>query len=143
MSLRSFAGLGLALALLVVPAVAEDKKDPTKDKEAFRKFTVDKAISVAKAEKKIVMIDFYADWCGPCKLMDAKTFKHEKVDALLKEKLVAVKVNIDNQEAVAGKYKIEAVPTFVFLDGDGKEVGRFLGFHDAEKFMDAAKKYTK
>jgi thiol:disulfide interchange protein len=127
---------------LVGQSVADEKKDPSKG-AAFRTLTYDKALEAAKGEKKVVMIDFYADWCGPCKQMDAKTFSEEKVSNFLKEKTVAIKVNIDNNKELAKKYKITAIPCLVFIDGEGTEVGRILGFHATDKFLTEAEKHVK
>jgi thiol:disulfide interchange protein len=139
----------LVLALCVLPVLAEDKKDSKdSDKEpakatAFQKLSYDKALEKAKADKKLVMIDFYADWCGPCKQLDAKTFSEEKVQKFLKTNTIAIKVNVDDNAKLSGKYKITAIPCLVFLDGEGKEVGRLLGFREAEKFLDEAGKIVK
>lgn len=138
-SLLSFA---FCLALVCATS-AEDKKDPSKGKaETFRALTYDKALETAKSEKKVVMVDFYADWCGPCKQMDAKTFSEEKVSDFLKSKTIAIKINIDNNKELAKKYKITAIPCFVFIDGEGTEVGRVLGFRASENFLKEAGKFT-
>ena len=126
---------------LVLPVAAEDPKDPTKT--AFQKLSFEKAIEKAKTEKKIVMVDFYADWCGPCKAMDAKTFAVDNVGKFLRDKTIAVKINIDDNKALAAKHKITAIPCLVFLDGEGKEVGRILGFREAPKFLEEAEKIVK
>jgi len=140
--------LVFALALgVVLPVLAEEKdkkdtKEPTK-LTAFQKLNYEKAIEKAKADKKIVMIDFYADWCGPCKQLDAKTFSDEKVQKLLTGKAIAIKINVDDNKKLAGEYKIDAIPCIVFLDGDGKEVGRLVGFRGADKFLKDVKEFIK
>ncbi len=137
--------LFLALALVVVPAIAEEKKEPAKEasKSAFQKLALDKAIEKAKSDKKIVMVDFYADWCGPCKQLDAKTFSEEKVKKFLTDKTIPIKVNIDDNKKLSGQYKITAIPCLVFINGEGKEVGRILGYRDVSKFLEEAEKIVK
>jgi thioredoxin-related protein len=72
--------------------------------------------------------------------MDAKTFKDQKVASFLKDKTVAIKIDVDDNEELAKKYNIKSIPCLVFLDGDGKETGRILGFHDTAAFLEKAEK---
>ena len=137
----------LAVVVALAAAHAEDKKDradPSKPANpAFRKVSLDDAVKAAKAEKKVVMIDFYADWCGPCKQLDAQTFAKDDVKKLLTDKTVAIKVDVDTNKELSKKYEIKFIPTIVFVDGEGKEVGRFTGFKDAEKFVEEVEKHVK
>jgi thiol:disulfide interchange protein len=98
--------------------------------------------SAAKS-KKVIMVDFGADWCGPCKKMLATTYKDKSVVAKAKN-FVPVLIDIDKQAAVARKYNIEAVPTVIFMDAKGKVLARTLGYQDAAEFVktmnDAQKK---
>lgn len=70
------------------------------------------------------VIDFYATWCGPCKAI-APLFDMLKGEYSSKIKFVSV--DVDQDIAMAGKYKIEAMPTFVFLDAEGNEIDRLVG----------------
>jgi thiol:disulfide interchange protein len=140
--------LSLTLFLTAaVPVLADEKADKPDPKDAkpsvFQKLSHEKAITRARDEKKIVMIDFYADWCGPCKTLEEKTFSDEKVQKFLKEKTVAVRINTDDNEKLTKQYKITAIPCLVFVDGEGKEVGRLVGFRDADKFLEDAAKLAR
>ena len=67
---------------------------------------------------KPVLVDFYADWCGPCKQMPPIL---KKVKDELKENVRIIKVNVDKNPIIATKYQIRSVPTImVFKDGDVK-----------------------
>ena len=79
---------------------------------------------VLKSEKT-VLIDFYADWCGPCKMMAPVV---ERV-ASENEDLKVVKVNIDNEEELAIKYMVMSIPTLVVIK-NGEEVNRIVGLVD-------------
>lgn len=70
-----------------------------------------------------VLIDFWANWCGPCKTMTTV------VDRIAEEMGVnakVCKVNIDEQRELAGKYNVMSIPTFILFK-DGKEVNRIIG----------------
>ncbi len=66
-----------------------------------------------KHEKKYVVVDFYADWCGPCKRF-APTFK--ELSEKYGKSIQFVKVNIDDVEELSDTYNIRALPTFMFFD---------------------------
>ena len=93
------------------------------------------AQKIAKSTRKLVMIDFKAEWCGPCKMLDRTTWKDENVISTLKDKAVAVKVDVDENSELAAKYSIHSLPTVIFVDGNGNEVSRFIGYRDAEGFL--------
>ena len=93
------------------------------------------AQKVAKSTRKLVMIDFKAEWCGPCKMLDRTTWKDENVISTLKDKAVAVKVDVGENSELAAKYSIHSLPTVIFVDGNGNEVSRFIGYRDAEGFL--------
>lgn len=71
-----------------------------------------------------VLVDFYADWCGPCKM--AAPIIDELSDDY-KGKVVIGKINVDENNQTAGQYGVMSIPT-VILFKDGKEVDRKIGF---------------
>jgi len=103
------------------------------------------ALSAARAAGKPVVIDFYADWCLPCKELDHKTFTDARVIQEL-DRFVRVKADLTVAEdattkALTEQYAILGVPTIVFLDSDGTEVAvsRVTGFEPADAFLQRAK----
>ena len=92
------------------------------------------AMTESKKSGKPIFVDFSATWCGPCKQMKKTTFKDAKVIAESK-KWVMVRVDIDDQENVAKKYKITAVPTLMIMSPKGKVVAREMGGQDAGGFL--------
>ncbi|XP_053989898.1 thioredoxin-2 [Hylaeus volcanicus] len=77
---------------------------------------------LASAGDKLIVIDFYATWCGPCKMIAPK------IEELSKEMpdVMFLKVDVDECEDVAEKYKITSMPTFILLK-NGKQVESFSG----------------
>jgi thiol:disulfide interchange protein DsbD len=91
----------------------------------------------ALAEKRPVMIDFYADWCIPCKELDRFSFSDPGVLALSKE-FLALKADLTRSEStevleLTRHFQIKGVPTIVFLDASGKELEdlRLVHFENA------------
>ena len=81
--------------------------------------------------KEKILVDFYANWCGPCKMIAPEL---EKVESNIK----VVKVDVDEFEDLARTYGVMSIPTLILFEG-GKEVKRNIGFMDKdriEKFID-------
>jgi len=93
------------------------------------------AKQLAKESGKLVMVDFKAEWCGPCKMLDRTTWSDGNVIESVKEKAVAIKIDVDENGDLASKYRIRSLPTIMFLDEEGKEIHRFIGYRDASGFL--------
>lgn len=100
------------------------------------------AVAKAKQTGKLVFLDCYTSWCGPCKMMTNTVFPQEKVGAYMNPRFVSIKINMEEGEGVelAKRLQISAYPTFVFFNGNGEEIGRFLGGCQAEEFIDRVEK---
>jgi len=99
-------------------------------KEVLKKITED--IFDDTIKQGVVLVDFYADWCGPCRMM---TPVLETVAYDLKNVATLVKLDVDHAQRIAASYEITTVPTLVlFLKG--VEKGRLIGVCDQQKVKD-------
>lgn len=103
--------------------------------KAFLDIPLETALKRAEAEKKYVFIDFYTDWCAPCKLMTRNTFQDEKVLAWLDEHAISLSLNAEVHVEIAKKYEVKAYPTLVFLKPDGQVAHSFTGYRDPNRFL--------
>lgn len=96
----------------------------------------------AKAEEKLIFVDAYASWCGPCKRMAANVFPQEKVGSYFNANFINLKIDMEKPENAefAGKYPVSAYPTLMFLDGTGKVVQKAVGAKDADQLLEFAQK---
>ena len=81
-----------------------------------------------------VFVDFYADWCGPCKMMAPIV---EEIEQELKE-IKFIKVNVDEAEDIAMRYGIMSIPTF-YLFKDGELLRKTVGGHSKQEMVDFIK----
>lgn len=102
----------------------------------FRHITYDEAINAAKAENKMIFMDFYTDWCGPCKMMMRDVFPQKTVGDYMNKKFVCIKLNAEKEgKDLAKQYEINAYPTFIIINADKKIIGTKIGGASAEKFI--------
>jgi len=107
------------VAMATLPCVAQTD---------FRHITYEEAVAAAKAENKMLFLDFYTDWCGPCKMMINNVFPQKVVGDYFNAKFVCLKVNAEKEgKELAKKHVIEAYPTFIVLDADEKVLGTKVG----------------
>lgn len=95
----------------------------------FETLSFEEAIQKAKKEKKLIFLDAYAVWCGPCKMMDRTTFKNEKVGEVFNKNFINIKIDMEKGEgpAIAKRYQVRAYPTMMLINAEGKVEKRILG----------------
>ncbi len=79
----------------------------------------------------LVMLDFYADWCGPCKMIAPVV---ESLATELEGTVKVGKVNVDNNQELAAHFEIMSIPTLVFIK-NGEMVAKLVGLRDKKEIM--------
>ena len=109
---------------------------------SFMKGTWDEVLEKAKEEDKIIFVDVYATWCGPCKMMDREVFSQEKVAEYYNATFVNAKFDSDTEigGAVATQFGVTALPTFLYVSPSGELISKTLGYQEAELFLENGEK---
>jgi thioredoxin 1 len=110
-----------------MPATADHKNIKTLNDKNFNN----------QIKNGILLVDFWAPWCGPCKMMAPILNEIAELDS---DKATIGKVNVDNQQALAQKYQIRSIPTLVMF-ADGKEVKRFTGVKNRNFLLKEIEEY--
>ncbi len=98
------------------------------------------ALAEASDQNKIIFVDAYAEWCGPCKMMDRNVFSDTAVGKFFNSHFINLKLDMEKGEGpkLSELYRVRAYPTFLFLDAKGALLHRGLGYHTSEKLLQLA-----
>jgi thioredoxin 1 len=88
------------------------------------------ALATAKKENKLIFIDAFTSWCGPCRLLKANTFTNKQVGDYFNAHFICVAVNTEKGEGVdiAQKYQITHFPTMIIADSNGNRITFTVGY---------------
>ncbi|WP_316785917.1 thioredoxin family protein [Pedobacter frigiditerrae] len=95
----------------------------------------------AKKENKMIFLDGYATWCGPCKSMDAETYKNQAVADYYNANFINVKYDMEKGEGktLSEKYMVTAYPYLMFINAEGTILHKAVGFKEANDFVTLGK----
>lgn len=89
------------------------------------------AVAVAQQTNKPMMIDFWADWCSPCKFMDAEVYSNPSLVSAFNQKMIGVRIHYDLQPEMVRKFNVPALPYLVFTNSYGSELMHHSGMLEA------------
>lgn len=103
----------------------------------FQEIPFKDLMAKAKKENKIVFIDAYASWCGPCKMMERNVFTQKSVGDYYNSNFINAHFDMEKGEGrdIASKYGVRSYPTYLFLNGDGELVSQNYGYMEAGMFL--------
>lgn len=110
----------------------------------FQKGSWEEMMARAKQENKVLFVDFYTSWCGPCKTMEKEVFFQKKIGDYYNQNFICCQIDGEKGEGpvLTKKYKITAYPTFLYLNGEGQVVYRFSGARNSKEFLEEAERVS-
>jgi thioredoxin-related protein len=126
----------LLLTLVFTPALAQEGVE-------FYQGDWEGLKQKAQESGKPFFVDFKTSWCGWCKVMNKKTFSHEKVGQYANENYIAYRIDAEKGKGpkLARKYKVRGYPTIVFFNSEGEKVKTVSGYQGPDAFLSLLKRY--
>ncbi len=101
------------------------------DNEIYWYKNLDEAVEAARQTDRPMMIDFWADWCAPCRIMDAEVYTDPDLITVFQEKMIGVRIHFDLQPDMVRKFDVLALPYLVFTNSYGTVLLAHQGMLDA------------
>lgn len=104
---------------------------------AFTDIPFAEALKKAGEMDKLIFLDCYTSWCGPCKMMSAQVFSQKTVGDFFNRNFINLKIDMEKGEGkgLADRYEVKAFPTMMLLDKEGRVVYKIMGGSDTGTFM--------
>jgi thiol:disulfide interchange protein len=149
-SLVSLTWLSGCKTVQQAPVITKTEKEviaeiPDEQGIPFFAGTLQAGLEKAKAENKLIFVDCYTTWCGPCKMLKQYTFKDANLGDFMKQNYICLAIDMEKPEGmtIAKKYGIEAYPTLLFLDKYGRVVNHQVGGIGAEALLAKAEQTVR
>lgn len=141
------AAMAVVISAFAFTGIESGKEEVVKEEKGISFIEQDwnKALEQAKANNKLVFLDIYATWCGPCKMLKKHTFSDEAAAKFFNENFI--NVSVDGEKGVgpdlAAKYGIVGYPSLIITDAGGNVVLQTAGYVDPAYLMNFAKEALK
>lgn len=136
--MRKYILLNVLLGAMSISALAQTQGIVFEASRSWKK-----AVEKARSENKLIFLDCYADWCGPCKQLASQVFTQKEVGDFFNSRFVNVQLNVEKDadgKAMSEKWGVISLPTLMFVDPKTEQiVGRFVGAGDAAWLLNGAK----
>ena len=121
---------GFALLILLILGLSQTYSQGIE----FFHGTWEEALEQAQIQDKVIFVDAYTTWCGPCKRMSKAVFPNEKVGAFYNQNFINMKIDMEKAPGrkFLQKYPVSAYPTLYFIDSDGEVVHKTTGGRQAD-----------
>ncbi len=128
------------LVVLAIITVAACRPD---DSEMWYEGDLDSALAEAEARGTQVMVEFYAEWCNWCRRLEADTFSVPEVKSELRA-MVSIRMDAEKEGAdLAKRFEVDSYPMLIFLDSEGNEMDRILGYLPPDDFLRRVQRIRK
>lgn len=99
---------------------------------------LDVAKKIANSSNRLILIDFWASWCGPCKVMDAELWQSSEAQKISRN-FVGVKINVDLEKSLVAYYKVKSIPKVIIITVTGDIIWEKAGYDNAESYVSVFK----
>ena len=122
---------------ILIPSFLLGQEPETEKGIHFDHSSFTELLAKAKKENKIIMVDAYTSWCGPCKWMVKNIFPNDTVAAYYNTNFINAKIDMEKGEGIelAKKYEVSCYPTYLFIDGSGQLLHRRSSSMEAKEFI--------
>ncbi|MBI4845738.1 MAG: thioredoxin family protein [Candidatus Omnitrophica bacterium] len=124
----------IAILWLIFIAGCSSSGQPAKSSAVSWLRDLEAAKEMAKSQGKPILIDFYAEWCGWCKRMDEDVYANQDVGTVCGQ-FICVKIDADQNQQLTQEYKVQGLPSTVFLKADGTLIRTVAGYMPADQFI--------
>ncbi|HVS18916.1 MAG TPA: thioredoxin family protein [Planctomycetota bacterium] len=134
--------VALAVLALVATSCGKAEHVAAPAEAPFSDLTYEQALERAREQGRVLLLDFTASWCPPCRAMEESTWPDSDVQDWIAREAVAIQVDVDREGELSASMRVSSIPTIVFLDTKGTELGRFTGYKDPAQFLAEAAKHV-